>query len=61
MNLYKIITPRANFFFETENMIIVSVYNKQLESHIGKGLFEIIKYCELKGYSIEKIKITELI
>lgn len=53
--LYKITTPLAIFFFESENQIIVSVYNKQLESHIGKGLFEIIKYCEMKGYSIENI------
>jgi len=54
-NLYKITTPLAIFFFESENQIIVSVYNKQLESYIGKELMDIIKYCESKNYSIEKL------
>lgn len=57
MNLYKITTPLAIFFFETENQIIVSVYNKQLEGYIGKQLFEIVKVCEGKNYSIEKLKL----
>lgn len=57
--LYKITTPLAIFFFESENQIIVSVYNKQLEGYIGKGLFEIIKYCEFKNYSIEKCSHTQ--
>lgn len=53
-NLYKITTVKSFFFFETENMVIVSVYNKQLNEYIGKSLMEIIRYCEIKNYSIEK-------
>lgn len=56
-NIYKITTPRTTFFFETENMIIVSVHNKQIEDYVGKNLMEMIKDCEVKGYSLEKCKI----